>query len=126
MRWTSEGQLLRYKTLLTIAGDISGKSILDFGCGKGDFYGFMKENNISVQYFGIDINENLIALAKQKYPEAEFFIIDIEEEAFERSFDIIFVCGVFNLRVTGIEESMKNVLKKLFYPFIFEECFLYY
>lgn len=114
VRWTPEGQRLRYETLLKIAGDISGKKILDFGCGKGDLYGFIKERDISINYCGIDVNENLIKLAKSKYPETEFIAVDLEESEFERVFDVIFICGVFNLRIAGIEESMKNVLKKLF------------
>ncbi|MEW6066901.1 MAG: class I SAM-dependent methyltransferase [Nitrospirota bacterium] len=113
VRWTPEGRVRRYERLLTIAGGIAGKEILDFGCGKGDFYGFLKEKGISINYCGLDINENLIALAKSKYPESEFISMDIEEENFNREFDIIFICGVFNLRVAGIEESMKNVLKRL-------------
>jgi len=114
VRWTPEGQLRRYASLLTIAGDFSGKKVLDFGCGKGDFYGFMKEKGIPVEYCGIDINRNLIEFAQRKYPEAEFTAIDIDESEFNRKFDIIFICGVFNLRVAGIEESMKGILKKLF------------
>jgi 2-polyprenyl-3-methyl-5-hydroxy-6-metoxy-1,4-benzoquinol methylase len=114
VRWTPEGQRRRYETLLKIAGDISGKKILDFGCGKGDLYGFIKERDISINYCGIDVNENLIKLAKSKYPETEFIAVDLEESEFERVFDVIFICGVFNLRIAGIEESMKNVLKKLF------------
>jgi 2-polyprenyl-3-methyl-5-hydroxy-6-metoxy-1,4-benzoquinol methylase len=114
VRWTPEGQLRRYEILAGIAGDFSGKRVLDFGCGKGDFYGYMKEKNIYVKYCGIDINENLIELAKGKYPGIEFIAMDIEETEFNRVFDIIFVCGVFNLRIAGIEESMKNILKKIF------------
>ena len=114
VRWTPEGQLRRYETFLQITGDFSGKRVLDFGCGKGDFYGFIKGKGIPVNYCGIDINENLIALAKRKYPEAEFIHMDIEEAEIGQRFDIIFVCGVFNLRIAGIEESMKYVLKKLF------------
>jgi len=114
VRWTPEGQRRRYETLFRVAGDFSGKKILDFGCGKGDFYEFIKEKGISISYCGIDVNKNLIKLAKSKYPEAEFIVIDIEETEFERDFDVIFVCGVFNLRVAGVEESMKDVLKKLF------------
>jgi SAM-dependent methyltransferase len=114
LRWTPEGQLRRYETFLQIAGDFSGKRLLDFGCGKGDFYGFIKEKAIPVNYCGIDINGNLIELAKRKYPEAEFIQMDIEEEEIGQRFDIVFVCGVFNLRIAGIEESMKGVLKKLF------------
>jgi 2-polyprenyl-3-methyl-5-hydroxy-6-metoxy-1,4-benzoquinol methylase len=114
VRWTPEGQLQRYTSLVTTAGDFFGKKVLDFGCGKGDFYGFMKKKGILVEYCGIDINENLIELARRKYPEAEFIAIDIDETEFNRAFDIVFVCGVFNLRIAGIEELMKSVLKKLF------------
>jgi len=114
VRWTPEGQLRRYEALLRIAGDFSMKKILDFGCGKGDFYKFIKDRGIVSRYCGIDINENLIELARNKYPETEFMAMDIDESEIDRQFDIVFVCGVFNLRIAGIEESMKAVLKKLF------------
>lgn len=114
VRWTPEGQLRRYISLTTIAGDFSGKRVLDFGCGKGDFCRFMKEKGIFAKYCGIDINENLIEFAKKTHPEAEFIAMDIDETELYLDFDIIFVCGVFNLRIAGVEESMKNILKKLF------------
>jgi SAM-dependent methyltransferase len=114
VRWTPAGQLRRFITLLRIAGDISGKNILDFGCGKGDLYGFMKEKGSSLRYSGVDINKHFIELARSKYPEAEFIVMDIEETDFNRYFDIIFICGVFNCRIAGIEESMKDILRKLF------------
>ncbi len=114
VRWTPEGQKWRYERILDIAGDITGKNILDFGCGKGDFFGFLKEKEISLNYCGIDINKNLVALAKKKFPDAEFIALDIEEEDFHRRFDVIIVCGVFNLRIAGIENTMKNIIKKLF------------
>jgi ubiquinone/menaquinone biosynthesis C-methylase UbiE len=113
VRWTPEGQCRRFETLLEIAGDISGEKILDFGCGKGDFYGFMKEKGITASYCGIDINKNLIALAKRKFPEAEFLEIDIDDVDIHREFDSIFICGVFNLRIAGIEESVRDILLKL-------------
>ena len=74
----------------------------------------LKRRVSPINYCGIDVNENLIKLAKSKYPETEFIAVDLEESEFERAFDVIFICGVFNLRIAGIEESMKNVLKKLF------------
>jgi SAM-dependent methyltransferase len=114
VRWTPEGQIKRYETMLQIAGDLSGKSVLDYGCGKGDLYGYIKDRQIHIQYCGIDINENLIELAKNKFPEAEFHVLDIEETDFNKTFDLILICGVFNLRIAGIEESMKSILKRIF------------
>jgi SAM-dependent methyltransferase len=114
VRWTPEGQLRRFEALLRISGNPSGKTVLDFGCGKGDLYGFMNEKGLSPRYCGIDINKHFIELARKKYPEAEFIVMDIDETEFNRNFDIIFACGVFNLRISGIEESMQHLLKKLF------------
>ena len=114
VRWTPDGQIRRYETFLQITDDLTGKRILDFGCGKGDFWGFIKGKGISVDYCGVDINENLIELARRKYPEAGFISLDLDETDIGQMFDVIFVCGVFNLRVAGIQESMEHTLRKLF------------
>jgi SAM-dependent methyltransferase len=114
VRWTPEGQRRRYEVLLSLAGDLFGKKVLDFGCGKGDFYAFLKERGVTTDYFGLDINEALISLAKSKYPEAEFAAMDLDESPFDMEFDVVFICGVFNLRVAGIEESVKAALRRLF------------
>lgn len=114
VRWTLPGQLMHYKCMLDIAPSIGGSSILDFGCGKGDFYGFLQQNNIAVSYTGIDLNPALIDLARQKYPGVPFSVLDITTEALPDSYDYIFLCGVFNLKVQGLDELIRTVLRKLF------------
>ncbi|MFZ5998237.1 MAG: class I SAM-dependent methyltransferase [Nitrospirota bacterium] len=113
VRWSSTGQLLHYKALLDV-GDIDGKKILDYGCGKGDLYQFLKDNGIRVEYSGCDINEKLITFASEKYPDVDFRVFDIEKEELDEEFDYIFLCGVFNLEVQGLDETIKNTLAKLF------------
>lgn len=113
VRWTSKGQVMHYEAMLDI-GDIRGSSILDFGCGKGDFYGFLMDRDIEVNYTGFDINKNLINLARKKYPEVDFRVFDIEREELKDDFDFVFLCGVFNLRVEGLEDYVKSTLIKLF------------
>jgi SAM-dependent methyltransferase len=114
VRWTSSGQAEHYRCLLEISKRIDGKKILDYGCGKGDFYQFLKENNLSVHYTGFDINEGLISLAKRKFPECVFKVFDIECDPLDENFDYIFLCGVYNLKVQGLRETIENTLKKLF------------
>ena len=65
------------------------------------------------RYCGIDINKNLIALEQCLFSDAEFLAMDIDDVKIDREFDIIFICGVFNLRIAGIEESLKDILLKL-------------
>lgn len=114
LRWTAHGQIRHYESLLDIAESIHDKKILDFGCGKGDFFSFLKERSISVNYTGLDINDNLIALAKQKHPECRFGVLDIEKDTLDEEFDYIFLCGVFNLNFQGIDEAIRTTLKELF------------
>jgi SAM-dependent methyltransferase len=114
LRWTPEGQRMRYGLLLEVAPRLEGKKLLDYGCGKGDFYSFLKQNRIHADYTGMDINPELIALASMKHPEARFRVFDAEEEDPGEDFDYVFLCGVFNNRVEGATETMKNIMKKLF------------
>jgi len=114
VRWTARGQQRRYEAFLAVCGNLSGKSVLDFGCGKGDFLGFLQSLGVSCSYTGVDIHPDLIALARGKHPEAEFIATDIEEEPLERTFDVVLACGVFNLRIGGIGESVEAILPLLF------------
>ncbi|MBC8413414.1 class I SAM-dependent methyltransferase [bacterium] len=111
--WSPQGQLTRHKAMLDV-GDISNSQILDYGCGKGDFYTLLDKMGITVAYTGIDINENLIAMARKTRPELDFRVSHIEKEELEKNFDYIFICGVFNIKFEGVEESCRNTLRKLF------------
>lgn len=113
VRWSQSGQYLHYESLLDI-GDISGGKVLDYGCGKGDFYRFLQDRGIHAEYSGFDINEKLIDLAKKKFPGVDFRVFDVEKDILDEDFDYIFLCGVFNLNVQGLDETIKNTLRALF------------
>jgi len=116
LRWTPQGQLKRYQMLADIAPvrDLNNATVLDYGCGTGDFYKFLKRRGIHVKYTGVDINENFISLAKAKYPECTFKVMNADDDQFEGFYDYIFICGVFNLQVPGVDDDLKNALVTLF------------
>lgn len=113
VRWSAQGQRVHYQSLLDI-GRIDHAKILDFGCGKGDFFQFLSERGIAVDYTGYDINEKLISLAQQKFPGVRFKAFDMDEDTLDEDFDYIFLCGVFNLRIAGLDVMIKNTLARLF------------
>lgn len=68
-----------------------GYTIKDLGCGRGDFFGHIskreswEEKFKDIHYFGIELNPNLCAVAKQKYPEInvlnnDYFDTDIQTD----------------------------------------------
>lgn len=112
--WSERGQRLRFKMMLDV-GDFRNSRVLDFGCGKGDFYAFLCEKGIPVFYTGVDINRKLIDLAKSKYPDQDFRVFSLEDDILDEDFDYIFLCGVFNVKVEGIETVIRKTLSALWH-----------
>ncbi len=90
-------------------------TVLDIGCGNGRVYQLCE--NLQVAYTGIDQSEELIAIAKNKYPTVHFDVGEMTELPYEdASFSIIICVATFNhlpdrdSRLKSLGE-MKRVLK---------------
>jgi len=90
------------------------EKILDFGCGNGRFSEIFEKE----RYFGVDFSSSLIHLAKKRYPQKKFFLIDGLHLPFkDEFFDFVFSIAVFHhipsqkLRIKVLKE-IKRVLKK--------------
>jgi SAM-dependent methyltransferase len=117
LRWTAKGQQARYVQMLRIDPALAGARVLDYGCGMGDFAAFLDTHAPGVTYTGIDINPRLIEIARRRNPRGRFLVLDIEEDAPPEDFgpfDYVFVIGVFNNRIEGATEAMKNAVARLF------------
>lgn len=74
----------------------NGQKILDLGCGNARFYKFLKENNLKINYTGLDSNTMFIQENKEKHPEAKFEKEDIVNNllSINEKFNFIAVFGV--------------------------------
>lgn len=88
--------------------------ILDLGCGNGRFF----EIANGAEYFGCDISEKMIEIAKERYPQAKFFLTAPFSLPFQDNFfDKVFCLAVFHhipsfeFRMKFLKE-IKRVLKK--------------
>jgi SAM-dependent methyltransferase len=101
---------LRHQVLSEI-GLRSGGSVLDLGCGLGDFYSYLERRGIECEYSGYDINPKMIEFARRKHPGVNFELKDILSEEFP-TFDFI-VSNAFSLRLVEqdnysyVEEYMR-------------------
>ncbi len=81
-----------YDTLLELIDKIN-VSILEIGCGPGNIAKYLLTKRTDLKIKGIDISENMIELAKQNNPTAEFEIMDSRKiDILNKTFDAI-VCG---------------------------------
>jgi SAM-dependent methyltransferase len=87
-----------WEAMLDGAEVTSGTRFLDAGCGAGGASVLAAERGAQVS--GIDAAEKLIAVARERLPQGDFRVGDIEELPYEdRSFDIVFAAS--SLQYTG-------------------------
>ena len=84
--------------------------ILDVGCGVGIDAGYMLSKGFGV--IGIDLSKKMLKIAKQKFPQIDFRLMDIRKINFKpNSFDGIFAS--FSL-IHIPKKDVPNILKKFY------------
>jgi len=107
--WGNEDQQqARFRASLREINFGDGKSVLDIGCGFGDFLSLLKSEHKAVKsYLGWDINPDLIQEAKGRWKnEAEFEVVNMG--SYKPEFpvaDIGFMFGVLNL---NLKDTLDN------------------
>lgn len=112
---TKNKQNLRYKVLTDI-GVKKGSSVLDFGCGLGDFYLYCKNKFKNIKYIGVDINDCLIQECKRRYPNMDARYVNIAEQSIDENVDFVINSGAFNYPFISKRnyEFIEFALKELF------------
>ncbi len=95
--WSSrEIQEIRFSILAEI-GVESGDSVLDVGCGFGDFKGWFEKQRGTLNYSGIDLSPDLLTEAGKRHPDAQFLEGDLFDMDFaDQSFDWVVLSGALN------------------------------
>lgn len=106
-----ESQMRRFASLARI-GDVSGRSVLDFGCGTAALWQyFASRATRPALYRGVDIVEDLLDVAAQNCPSGRFTTPD---GLGDERFDYVFVSGVFNNRRAGNRRFWQSTVADLF------------
>lgn len=114
--WGSRRSQRRRFEVLTQIADLNGASVLDIGCGLGDFYNWLIRRYKKICYTGIDITDSMIDIASSKYKKAKFEIKNILDLKRSSGFyDYVFASGIFNRKVQGHEKYVKSVIRHMFH-----------
>jgi cyclopropane fatty-acyl-phospholipid synthase-like methyltransferase len=110
--WGSkESQFKRFSVLHEV-GIKDGDSILDVGCGFGDFRSFLAES-CNTDYIGIDMNSDFIEIAKSKHPNSKFYCTSLSEYS-GHSCDWVVASGIFSFETEDwfnyVKDSIDSML----------------
>jgi SAM-dependent methyltransferase len=113
-----EDTFKRYDVMLGLIKEETSISLLDFGCGTASlnqYIEFLKIKNI--KYSGLDINDGFYNTSKLKFPNNDFYCLDILKNESIPNFDYIVCNGPFTEKRDLSQEEMMDfftsVIKKL-------------
>lgn len=112
--WKSrEDQLLRFQVLADI-GDLSDSVVCDVGCGFGDLQPYLSERFRNVQYVGVDLSEELLTVARSRYPALKFAVADILDESYQETADWHLLSGALSYKLEDNLAFTTRMLAKMF------------
>lgn len=111
VQWAdNENQRTRFEVLLNVA-DLSGKSVLDVGCGVGGLYRMLLEKKIPANYTGIDVVPDYIDLARIKFPQGHFECKDIFDT--DETSDYVLSSGALTFKVADNDAYYMEMIRKM-------------
>jgi SAM-dependent methyltransferase len=105
----------RFEALLAL-GDFAGRSVLDAGCGFGDFLAFLVERDIHPMYTGLDVCEPMIERCEERFPPGagRFIAGDVLDHEPDQAYDYLVASGLFGLDSPGARERIVPTLERMF------------
>ena len=118
----SADAMTRYQVMLEVMRESPGTKagLLDFGCGASHLQDYIHAHQLNhIDYSGLDISEKFIHLSRDKYPNTNYYCIDILKSSMQLPrFDYVVLNGVFTekreLSHDEMWEYFKQVLLKVF------------
>lgn len=108
-----ESQAIKFKVLGDVA-ELSGKHLLDVGCGFADFADYLRDRYPGISYTGIDLSPRMIGEAQRLHPELVLRHGNFAQEIPAGEFDVVTANGIFYLLGASAETHMRAMVSRMF------------
>lgn len=110
--WKSrEAQYNRFEQLLKVVDISTPFSILDYGCGDGEFINFLNARNLQFEYFGFDVSTQMLEKANKSHADSVncHFVNEINDLP---TVDYVIASGVFAMKFDFSETEWKEYMMR--------------
>ena len=109
-----ESHFARFEVIAGVDPDM--RSVLDVGCGLGDFCHFLRARGRGARYHGVDIVPEFVARAAEVFADddaAGVSLLDAEVETLPGGYDYAVLSGVFNNAMEDNWGFMTRTLRRM-------------
>lgn len=110
---TRRAQSMRFESFV-VSHDLDKHSLLDVGCGVGEFWGHLLRRQIACDYLGVDISASMIKRSRERFPDVAFETRDILQWDPGHRFDFVVSFGIHNVKVDGAWDLLSRVTRRQF------------
>ena len=109
-----EASKLLYRILKKRLSKTKNYELLDVGCANGELLFFLNEKFSNIKFYGVDIRNDLIKLARKKLPSYIYLKkFDYKQkQSLNKKFDIILCSGVIGI-FDNLDIFFKNIKKNI-------------
>lgn len=109
---TRESQTGRYDVFLRHL-PLSGATVLDVGCGFGDFFAYAQERGVTFRrYLGVDLDPVIAEGARRRQTGGEFAVLDILQADPPFRPDFIVASGIMAVKFPEYERYALRILQR--------------
>lgn len=111
-----EHQLKRYEALCAL-GAFDGRSVLEIGCGSGDFYRYLRQSGARPLYTGLDLSPLAVAECRERYreePDCRFELGEALHYQPSQPFDFVVASAGFGFAAPNAAGLLAPALTRLF------------
>ncbi len=108
-----ESQQLKFRVLSEVL-PMTGKRVLDVGCGFADYAGFLEKRWGAIDYVGVDLSPRMISEARLLKPDLDVRCLNIFIHPPSESFDVVNANGIFYLLGDNAAELMEEFVARMF------------
>jgi SAM-dependent methyltransferase len=112
---------------LAALGAFDGASVLDVGCGFGDFLAWLRARGVQPRYTGLDLTGPMVERCRRRFAEdgkegserlaegsARFIVGDALAWQAEQEYDYVVASGIFGYHAKDTRRRIQPTLEKLF------------
>jgi cyclopropane fatty-acyl-phospholipid synthase-like methyltransferase len=109
MDWKDqETQYLRFAVISRYLDFSTSPTVLDIGCGAGEFLQFCRTNQLPVHYRGLDVVPEMVKITNQRFGSDVAEVGEPLKWTSNQQFDYVIASGTFNAKLKAEEEDWRE------------------